>query len=358
MFFRLLKLTLLTLSLCSVSNLTLACDSKPKKVEPCQKKAGLNKGTRPKIIKRQQPKYPMDELRAGREGWAKLNFAIDPNGRVKHIEIVDHSGTASFAHSAREAVRKWRFDPATQNGEPVYSCRNSVQLDFGISKKRNGASEEFIKQFNKVKQFAATDDTKLFKTSLAKLKKLSFKRYERARYYLMAGIYAHRIGDTEGQIAALERVKNYGKTSIGAEIYIQSVRDLYLAQMDSGLFTQGLETHKTLAKFDDPNATTYQAITQHKNQVVELLASDKLIATTKKIQAKKRFAYLPLSRKSFSIKPIEGDLSKLQMRCGYNYSEHKITEDKVWHTPEEWGKCAIHVYGESGASFKVIEHPA
>lgn len=55
---------------------------------------------------------------SGSPRWARLQAVIDTQGRV--VEPVALAGRSeAFRWAALEAVRTWRFEPATSSGRPV-----------------------------------------------------------------------------------------------------------------------------------------------------------------------------------------------------------------------------------------------
>jgi periplasmic protein TonB len=70
-----------------------------------------------------QPPYPTDMERGEIEGVVTVRVLIGVDGRVKAVEPVE-SAHASFLKATREqALRKWRFTPATEDGVAVESWR-------------------------------------------------------------------------------------------------------------------------------------------------------------------------------------------------------------------------------------------
>lgn len=70
-----------------------------------------------------QPPYPSGLIRAEIEGKATVRVLIAVDGRVKAVEAVraDHE---DFLEATRvQALRKWRFKPATVDGVPVESWK-------------------------------------------------------------------------------------------------------------------------------------------------------------------------------------------------------------------------------------------
>ncbi|SOB80280.1 protein TonB [Sphingomonas guangdongensis] len=68
-----------------------------------------------------QPDYPAAERRAGTEGSVTVRVLIGTDGRVKAVEQVGSASPAFFEATRRQALGRWRFRPATRDGEPVES---------------------------------------------------------------------------------------------------------------------------------------------------------------------------------------------------------------------------------------------
>ncbi len=51
-------------------------------------------------------------------GIVKLKVTVDIDGHVKDIEVV-HSVGYGLDENAVKAVRTWKFEPATKNGQPI-----------------------------------------------------------------------------------------------------------------------------------------------------------------------------------------------------------------------------------------------
>ncbi len=66
-----------------------------------------------------KPRYPESARRRGIEGTVLLKMRITAQGRVEDVQVVRSAGYPDLDESAIEAVRRWRFEPARRNGEPV-----------------------------------------------------------------------------------------------------------------------------------------------------------------------------------------------------------------------------------------------
>lgn len=67
------------------------------------------------------PGYPSQALRRRIEGEVLLRVEVDARGRPARVRVERGSGARQLDAAAVSAVRRWRFEPALQGGEPVRS---------------------------------------------------------------------------------------------------------------------------------------------------------------------------------------------------------------------------------------------
>lgn len=72
----------------------------------------------PKMIKGHAPVYPERMRAAGISGQATISFQIERNGHTDKFKVTSASAPA-FAKAAIQAIKNWRFSPATLQGKPV-----------------------------------------------------------------------------------------------------------------------------------------------------------------------------------------------------------------------------------------------
>src|SRR5690349_4849581 len=73
-----------------------------------------------KIIKRVMPVAPSGVSRKT-TGYVVLSYNIQTNGKVSDIQVVESEPAGVFDDSARDAVRRWTYEPRKENGVPVAS---------------------------------------------------------------------------------------------------------------------------------------------------------------------------------------------------------------------------------------------
>ena len=65
------------------------------------------------------PQYPLEQACAGIGGKTVLSVEIGPDGTPDQVRLVTSSGNEALDRQAEEAVRGWKFRPATRAGQPV-----------------------------------------------------------------------------------------------------------------------------------------------------------------------------------------------------------------------------------------------
>ncbi|MFQ5670564.1 MAG: energy transducer TonB [Acidobacteriota bacterium] len=94
--------------------------------------AGVNGVTNPVAIEKPEPTYPELARKAGIPGKVFLQAVIGKDGMVKDVSVISvNAPKMGFEDAAVEAVRRWRYKPAEQNGHPV-EVYFTVALDFTI----------------------------------------------------------------------------------------------------------------------------------------------------------------------------------------------------------------------------------
>jgi protein TonB len=75
------------------------------------------------------PDYPRRALMRGEGGTALVIAYIGPDGVPTSTDLAQSSGSRELDRAAQSAVRRWRFEPAMENGRPTVG-RVVVPIDF------------------------------------------------------------------------------------------------------------------------------------------------------------------------------------------------------------------------------------
>ena len=75
-------------------------------------------GSQPEEVDRVVPRYPAEARRAGVAGAVVIRGIVRRDGTIDEVEIIKDL-PQGLGDAARDAVRRWRFRPATYRGEPI-----------------------------------------------------------------------------------------------------------------------------------------------------------------------------------------------------------------------------------------------
>jgi len=83
-------------------------------------------------IVRVTPQYPLRASERGIEGWVEVEFTISKLGTVKDPSVINSHPSSIFDRSALKAIRKWKYNPKIEDGEPVERPGVKVRLKFEL----------------------------------------------------------------------------------------------------------------------------------------------------------------------------------------------------------------------------------
>ncbi|WP_417349454.1 energy transducer TonB [Ferrimonas sp.] len=84
-----------------------------------------------KPLFRQEPRWTPAALKRGKKGSVVLDITIDKQGFVTDMEVLDSQGHKDFVKETKKAVKKWRYAPKFQDGQPV-AATTKVRMDFFV----------------------------------------------------------------------------------------------------------------------------------------------------------------------------------------------------------------------------------
>lgn len=75
----------------------------------------------PRFASQLQPVYPPALERQEIEGKCTVRVQVGIDGRIIAVELVKADNPAFFTATREQALRRWRFKPATRDGQPIVS---------------------------------------------------------------------------------------------------------------------------------------------------------------------------------------------------------------------------------------------
>ena len=88
---------------------------------PSQAQSSAGQTSQAVLVKATAPVYPRPALLSRQSGWVIVSFTVEPNGRTANVQVVDAQPKRIFDRAATDAVLRYRFTPAMQDGVAVSS---------------------------------------------------------------------------------------------------------------------------------------------------------------------------------------------------------------------------------------------
>jgi TonB family protein len=88
--------------------------------------------TPPRQTHAPKAKYPENERKARHQGVVTLGVVVGSDGVPRDISVLS-SLSPDFDKAAIDALRQWKFSPATKDGKPV-AVRIAVDVDFDLTR--------------------------------------------------------------------------------------------------------------------------------------------------------------------------------------------------------------------------------
>lgn len=79
------------------------------------------------------PTYPPAALRKGETGTVMVRIQVDAQGNPGGVALIQRSGSRELDRAAMEAVRKWKFQPAIDDGQPVAGTVD-IPVEFNLER--------------------------------------------------------------------------------------------------------------------------------------------------------------------------------------------------------------------------------
>ncbi|PXW71232.1 TonB family protein [Alteromonas sp. I10] len=310
-------------------------------------------------LKRVDPKYPSQAIRKGREGWVRLSYVIDEEGRVKDPVVEDFFGSPSFKRSALSAVKKWQYNPAIKDGEPTQQCHQAVQMDFAISGK-SGATRKFIKAYKDADERFNAGDVDAADEALKELLAWdTLNRYENTWLLNLESHIASKQGDVEREAQSLTRLlasngsKRFNNMVFDEDYVAYALQRKIILDAQRGYYAEALKSYTTLQDME-AQETRIGEIAPLISQIEESIASEQNLTVPVTIGSDGNWFHT-LVRSKFAFGNIQGELDTVEVRCDTHREKFTVAEAHVWQIPSSWGQCQVMVKGDSETKFDLIE---
>ena len=314
-----------------------------------------------KPVERTPPTYPSSELRNGQQGWVELSYVVTEDGSVVEPVVEASSGSRAFERAAINTVKRWQYEPALLDGEPVQQCKTKVRISFAIDGTETHVSRKFHRSYRKISEAidraeiesAARQLDEAFEAKGLTLGELSWLWALKAR---VAGLR----GDKDGQLVAVRRAAAAPGNLIPDNLRSGLLTTQVVLELQANNLAAALDAWLKLKAMDAADTSRLDPIIE---DIQVLVGSDQLLVSAAQIggdgnceTCSSQWRYRPM-RRALEITEIDGTLGNLELRCEWQRYVDEARENVAWKIPASWGDCTVVVHGEPGATFKLVELP-
>lgn len=306
-----------------------------------------------KPLLRQASKYPSSASKTEQEGWVVVNYVINKKGKVVDPFVEDSSGVEDFEKAALKAIKKWKYTPATQNGQPIEQSNRTAKFDFNIAG-GGGLTEKFTGYYTSLMSAIKANDLDSAEVQLTKMSNRKFWNYTESSYYWLAdATYAKAIQDEQRELISINKALAVENDKINTSSIAYLLVRQFTLNLTSTYFSAAVDSYKKLQNNERGGQYT-PTLQQYFDEVMALIESDESLIRQATLNKLGRLSH-NLSRNNFSIKTNDGSVSNVEIRCENKRSKFKYDENNVWKIPEKWGQCEILLSGRQNTSVSITE---
>jgi TonB family protein len=187
-------------------------------------------------IVRRNPDYPQQAQNFGNEGWVMLSFVVSEAGEVQEPMIEDSSGVEAFEHAALDAIRRWRYTPATVNGEPVAQSMVKTRITFSLEGPARGVTREFRDKHVEIRRLLDAGD---YAAAGPLIEQIEFggrkNLYEDALFWALKYGYLEGVQstDTAEKQRALQLALGHQADHLPSDMLVALMQRLYVLQVQA-----------------------------------------------------------------------------------------------------------------------------
>jgi TonB family protein len=311
-------------------------------------------------IEQRAPDFPDGKMRGGQEGWVRISFVVDQDGRATDPVVVDSSGGPLFEQAALDVVSTWQFEAPSGGAE---SANNTVDVRFEISGDRDRATRNFLRRYRDI-----VSDLYYVKPEDAREKVDMANDFGGWNLYesTMLALLNARVEGAEGD--AVEELEYYrralavsGPAALGNKERVEILGRILELEIDSRQFGEALVTLTQLRAEPGSDAALAQ-LSDKIRQLESAIEKDEAMVSTGTIHSPcdcdsgtPLWAYTP-ARRHFSFAEVNGNVERFEARCENHRLSAQVATGTRWSLPAEWGSCRVFVFGEDAATFEFVEH--
>lgn len=347
----------------TVAILSLALGATPlAAAELCIEKVNLPGFTPAVADARAPPVFPQTDADDESEGWVRLGFAIGTDGETKDIVILDQVGSRSMIKAARQAVARWTYKPATQDGQPVEQFGNAAEILYRAGHVGNTLVHDgVIVKYDEGRALVAAGKYAEGVAVLETAFDLPLTLYEQAKLSFALAFAHEKSKDLPRALGHIRHAMIEGGSFLEKAVVPAAQRMRIRLEVANGNY-QYAACAPPLPAADpfDPTGADRNETMKVVQEVMKKLANPEPLVIDATLTARpgKDAGGVwehPLSRRKFRFAAFSGQVQEFQLSCVKQQTQSRVDAAAEWTVPPSAGPCTLRVHGQARTTLKVIE---
>ena len=316
------------------------------------------------LIDKSEPVYPRPALHENREGWVRVSFDINRNGRVVNAIATESVGGSIFETAAVRSAGRWRYAPAEQDGRPVAQLGNDAVVTFVLNERARGSSKRFADRYNDILELIAKKQ--FYRANVlaqSVFDEWPLNLYELSKLWSLRAELALVQNDLPAAESALRKATANEGRWLDSDAYRSLLLAMVHVDLEIGQFKKAIESFQKLTVLDPYRGDEFSQTARMIHSLKDIIDSDQILATDGTIQRSERcescrsvWSFGPV-RKSFTISNVVGDIQSVVLTCTTVRVPADFSNDKTYFLPLNNRDCEVDILGDDGTTLRVYQLP-
>lgn len=304
------------------------------------------------------PYYPPMDLLTESEGWALLGYSIAANGTPQNIAVLDRMGSKHVLKASIDALNAWRYKPAQLRGQPIAQHGITLSVLYRFNADSTAVVHDvFTQKYNYGRAQLRNGKPREAIATLESAFEHSLVLHEQTMLsYALATAY-WSLNDGPRALQYIRHALIEGGQFLDPKARPAARRlHLILEAKDSNFEFVACWKPPAGDAGDDDSGD----VARIKAQVAAALANPQplalegTLATNPWVEGPAYWEH-PLLRRKFAFDSLKGAVRNLRLTCQTLTLDGEINETSQWSVPDSAGNCVLRVFGDPGATFRLIE---
>jgi len=318
-----------------------------------------------RMVDIEAPRFPRSAVQRGMEGWVRLGFTVNENGRTEDVRVID-AGEDSSMHgtmerAAMKVVEDWTFEPATVDGEAV--AREGEQTIAFPLYAGNAVPSGYLEIWREGSEALEQGDLGVTAEAIEDLEgRYLLRNTERLYLTVLKARYERAAGNAgEAQRLVKRALRQYDDHMNAPAFEASLLRDAMDLAAEQKDYVAALERYEKLVDAhevseDDPVQAAAERL-RDRLDGPDTLVREAELQPCERCDGDLWRTSWRLNRQLFSL-ALDGEApQRVTVRCRPVEIDLSWAPERRWHLEGQLADCTVSVYGQTAGKARLIEPP-